>query len=247
MTRRAEVYLVGSGPGDPDLLTVQAVKLLGRADAVLYDRLVSREVLALCRAGARLVDCGKEFGEQEAVQQRIYSLLLEEVARGGVIVRLKSGDPMVFGRGGEELDFLARHGVNAQVAPGVSSALAGPALSGVPLTQRGVASGFAVIAGHRQSVASVDWGAYRGIETLVVLMGVEFRDCIAGSLIRAGRDRDQPVLFIERASTPQERRVESTLARVAAGKVAVDSPAVMLIGEVVRLRHRVLELEEQFA
>jgi uroporphyrin-III C-methyltransferase len=234
MTRRAKVYLVGAGPGDPDLLTVKALKLLQLAE----DRLVSLEILQLIRPGAKLIYVGKEFGEQASIQEYIYQELLTHIDCADIIIRLKSGDPLIFGRGGEELDFLAERGIEAEVVPGISSATAAPALAGVPLTHRGVASSFAVVAGHRQSVTELDWSAYSGVDTLVVLMGIEYRDMIAGSLIDKGRPASQPVLFIENASTIRERLVESTLGEVARDRVAVESPAVFIIGEVVSLRHR---------
>ncbi len=236
MLARAKVYLVGAGPGDPDLLTVKALRLLQLADVIFYDRLVSAEILALANPRATLIDSGKELGQQQETQERIYAGLLAEAHSGRVILRLKSGDPMIFGRGGEELAFLASHGIAAEVVPGVSSALAAPGLAGVPLTYRGVAASFAVVAGHRQSVAELDWSVYGAIDTLVILMGVEFRDVIAGSLVRAGRPGDQPVLFISNASTGNEVQVESTLGAVARGVTRVAAPAVMVIGEVVRLR-----------
>jgi len=232
----AKVYLVGAGPGDPDLITRKALRLLEQADVIIHDRLVSEEILALANPQAEFLYAGKEAGEQERVQNEIYGWLLEYRNRARIIVRLKSGDPMIFGRGGEELEFLLRHGFEAEVVPGVSSAIAAPSLAGIPLTYRGTAASFAVIAGHRQSICALDWSAYSGIDTLIVLMGVEQRDFIAGSLIAYGRPQDQPVAFIINASTPRERIVEATLGQVARREVEVESPAVFVIGEVVRLR-----------
>lgn len=232
-----KVYLVGAGPGDADLLTVKAVKVLAAADVVVYDRLVSAEVLGLVKAGARLVYAGKQPGEQEAIQYAIHEWLLEGARAGQTVVRLKSGDPMIFGRGAEEVAFLAGHGVDVEVVPGVSSATAFSSLTGIPLTYRGVAASFAVIAGHRQSTSTVDWRAYGAVDTLVVLMGVEGRKAIAEGLIGAGRPASQPVAFVERLSTERERIVESTLGAVAAGRCEVESPAIFVIGEAVRLRN----------
>lgn len=236
MTRMGKVYLVGAGPGDPELLTRKALRLLEQADVVVYDRLVSAEILALANPKAVLIYAGKEQGEQQRIQAAIFDQLLHYASRASTIVRLKSGDPMVFGRGGEELEFLMGRGIECEVVPGISSAVAAPALAGIPVTYRGVATSFAIIAGHRESVSGVDWGSYRAIDTLIVLMGVEFRDMIAGSLIAAGRPASQPVAFIERASTDSERVVETTLSQIARRRVAVEAPAVMVIGEVVRLR-----------
>ncbi len=241
MARTAKVYLVGAGPGDPDLLTCKALRLLEQADVIIYDRLVSAEILALANPHATLIYAGKQQGQQDEIQAEIFDWILRLASSTRIIVRLKSGDPMVFGRGGEELEFLARHGLEAEVVPGLSSALAAPALAGIPVTYRGVAASFSVIAGHRQSLCSLDWSAYRGVDTLIILMGVEHRDAIAHLLIEQGRPASQPVAFLENASTDRERVVESTLGLVARGKVEVQAPAVMVIGEVVRHRTRALD------
>jgi len=232
----AKVYLVGAGPGDPDLLTRKALRLLEQADVILYDRLVSDEILALANPLARLIDVGKQQGQQEEIQTEIFTWILRLSRSSSIIVRLKSGDPMVFGRGGEELEFLAQHGIEAEVVPGLSSALAAPALAGIPVTYRGVAASFSVIAGHRQSLTTLDWSVYKGVDTLIILMGVEHRDVIAHTLIEQGRPASQPVAFLENASTPSERVVESTLELVARRQAEVTAPAVMVIGEVVRHR-----------
>jgi uroporphyrin-III C-methyltransferase len=232
----AKVYLVGAGPGDPDLLTRKALRLLEQADVILYDRLVSDEILALANPLARLIDVGKQQGQQEEIQTEIFTWILRLSRSSSTIVRLKTGDPMVFGRGGEELEFLAQHGIEAEVVPGLSSALAAPALAGIPVTYRGVAASFSVIAGHRQSLTTLDWSVYKGVDTLIILMGVEHRDVIAHTLIEQGRPASQPVAFLENASTSRERVVESTLELVARRQVEVNAPAVMVIGEVVRHR-----------
>jgi len=246
----AKVYLVGAGPGDPDLLTRRAERILAEAEAVIYDRLVSPEILALANPKATFIHAGKQRGQQEEVQAEIYAWFLRLRDIPGPIVRLKSGDPMVFGRGGEELEFLARHGFDVEVVPGVSSVTAAPALAGIPLTFRGVAASFTVMAGHRQSLQETDWRAYRHVDTIVVLMGVDHRAIIAASLINAGRPASEPVAFVQRVSTERERVTESTLEEVAHGAVDVEAPAVFVIGEVVRLRsgmrpHRTTEAMER--
>ncbi len=238
----AKVYLAGAGPGDPDLLTCKAYKALAEADCVIYDRLVSPEILALANPAATLIDGGKTHGRQKEIQQHIYESILRAGLTARTIVRLKAGDPMVFGRGGEELEFLLRHGFDVEVVPGVSSAIAAPEMAGIPLTYRGIAASFAVIAGHRQSISTIDWSAYKDIDTLVVLMGVEFRDVIAGSLIAAGRAADQPIAFIENSCTARERVVESTLGAMARRAVDVESPAVLVIGDVVRCRTQLMKM-----
>ena len=236
MERKAKVYLVGAGPGDPELLTRKAFRLIAEADVIIHDRLIDPRVLAVAAPHAKLFDAGKKQGQQEEIQQRIYDLFLEFGASVDTIVRLKSGDPMVFGRCGEEVAFLRSHGFQAEIVPGVSSAFAAPASTGIPLTMRGVAASFAIVAGHRQSLFTQDWSSFRNVDTLVVLMGVEFRDIIASNLIASGKPRELPVAFIESAATESERLVVSTLAQVAARQVEVSAPAVWVIGEVVRLR-----------
>jgi uroporphyrin-III C-methyltransferase len=243
----AKVYLVGAGPGDPDLLTRKAVRVLEQADVVIYDRLVTAEILALANPNATFVYAGKQPGQQEEIQSEIYAYFLRYARKASTIVRLKSGDPMVFGQGGEDPEFLAPHGFEVEVVQGISSAIAAPAEAGIPLTYRGIAASFAVIAGHRQSILALDWSVDRHIDTLVVLMGVENRAIIAESLMDNGRSPDQPVAFLERVTTDSQRIVEATLADVAFGNVEVRAPAVWIIGGVVRLRTRMEAMRYQEA
>jgi uroporphyrin-III C-methyltransferase len=234
------ICLVGAGPGDPELLTVRAARLLARADAVLHDRLISPEILALIRPGAEVINVGKEEGQQESGQLRIHELLEDCARRHSLVVRLKSGDPFVFGRGAEEWAWLAARGFAVEVVPGISSSLAVAALQGIPPTCRGFASGFAVVTGHQAVDDSGFWARYAAVDTLIVLMGVQNRAAIAAALIAAGRNGDGPVAFIERGSTPRERVVLSDLKSVAAGHVEVQSPAVFVSGDVVRCRELLL-------
>lgn len=230
-----KVFLVGAGPGDPDLLTRKAARILETAEVVLHDRLCGDGVLALIPRGAKRIDVGKHEGEQEATQRRILRLLVQHAKLGRCVVRLKGGDPMVFGRGGEEAAYLREHGIEVEVVPGVSSAFAVPELAGIPLTFRGVATSFAVATGHCRGGCNDQWQRYAGIDTLVILMGVKHRAEIARALIEAGRSGDEPVAFIENGSTPRQRVVRATLAEVAAGAVEVTAPAVFVVGEVTRL------------
>jgi uroporphyrin-III C-methyltransferase len=235
-TATGKVYLVGAGPGDPELLTLKALRLLREADVVIYDRLVSPRTLALANCDARLIHAGKEQGQQERIQREIESQMLENALAGRIVVRLKGGDPMVFGRGAEEWRFLAERGIAVELVPGVSSALAVPALAGLPLTCRGVASSFAVIAGHRRNLSTQNWARYLHVDTLVILMGVDNRRSIARNLIKAGRSTEEPLAFVERGSTESERVVTATLGEVARGVIEVRPPAILVIGQAVRLR-----------
>jgi len=237
-----KVFLVGAGPGDPGLLTVKAHRILEQAEVVVYDRLVSAEVLALA-SQALLIDGGKRRGEQERIQDEINQLLVHHALAGRNVVRLKAGDPMVFARGAEEWEYLLGHGIEVELVPGVSSALAVPSLAGIPPTCRGIAASFAVIAGHRENFMRTDWSRYVPIDTLIILMGVENREYIAESLMRRGRSASQFVAFIENGTTARERVVETTVAAVAAGRVDVDPPAIFVIGDVVRLRSRLASIE----
>jgi uroporphyrin-III C-methyltransferase len=236
----SRIALVGAGPGRADLLTLRAASLLAEAGAVLYDRLVSPEVLRLANPAAELHSVGKTEGLQEATQAHILELLESCARRHPLVVRLKGGDPMVFGRGAEEWHYLVQRGYNVELVPGVSSAIAVPALAGIPPTFRGVAGGFAVLTGHRCTPGSSDLAAYASVDTLVVLMAVRNRQDIAHCLIQHGRSPAEPVAFIENGTTPRERIVVATLADVARGLVAVDAPAVMVVGQVVCLREQLL-------
>ena len=237
-TQRGKLYLIGAGPGDPELLTVKAARVLRECHVILYDRLVSKDVLRLASRQAQLIYVGKHEGEQHHTQNRIFDLIRTHALAGRTVGRLKGGDPLVFGRGGEEWALALEHGIDVELIPGVSSAIAVPGLAGISLTYRGIAQSFAVITAHCHEGRSEQWTKFAGIDTLVVLMGVTNREFIAQSLIAAGRDREEPAAFIERGTTPEERVVETVLGAVAAGRVEVQSPAVFVIGEVVRLRTR---------
>lgn len=196
-----KVYLVGAGPGDIELLTLKAYRLISSADVILYDRLVNPEVLLLTRPDCELVYVGKEDRKHTIGQEKINELLLQYAHTREIVVRLKGGDPFVFGRGGEEALFLAQHGIDFEIVPGISSAIAVPAYAGIPLTFRGISSSFAVITGHedpKKKNSSIDWESLKGINTLVFLMAVSNRQEIARRLIEVGREPDEPTAFVER-------------------------------------------------
>ena len=241
-----KVYLVGAGPGDPELLTLKAVKVISEADVILYDRLVSEEVLNYAKPDCKLVYVGKEDGKHTLPQEEINKLLVYYANVYEKVIRLKGGDPFVFGRGGEEALYLKEHGVPYEIVPGVSSIYAVPAYAGIPLTFRGVASSFAVVTGHECTGKEkrIDWRSFKGIDTLVVLMGVRNRQRIARELLEAGRSPEEPVAFVERGTTSEQRVVLSTLKEVASSPPEVKPPAVMVVGEVVRLSVDIGELLE---
>ena len=231
-----KLYLVGAGPGDPELLTIKAVRAIGESDVVLYDRLVSEKILEFAKPGAERIYVGKVHGQQEATQAQIFELIRTHALAGKTITRLKGGDPFVFGRGAEEWALAAEHGIPVELIPGVTSAISVPALAGIPLTYRRLSQSFAVITGHCREGTSQEWKKYSQIDTLVILMGVTNRAFIAASLIDAGREAHEPVAFIERGTTESERFVESTLGQVAREETDIHNPAVFVIGKVVKLR-----------
>lgn len=239
-----DVALVGAGPGDPGLMTVRGLELLRRADVVVCDRLVNPKLLDEAPVGARRVFAGKACGALALSQHEINALLIAEARRGHHVVRLKGGDPFVFGRGGEEALALAEAGVAFELVPGVTSAVAVPAAAGIPLTHRGVASSFAVVTGHRSEAGEasrVDWaGLARAVDTLVILMGLASLEEITRELVAHGRDPGTPAALIERGTTEAQRTVVSTLGALAAAAAAagLEAPVVVVVGDVVMLRAR---------
>ena len=237
---RGKVYLIGAGPGDPDLLTVKAARVLRQCNVILYDRLVTPEILACAHPDAKLVYVGKHEGEQDRVQDEIFNMMRDYALAGHTVARLKGGDPLVFGRGAEEWALALEHGIEVELIPGITSSISVPGLAGIPLTYRQLSQGFAVVTGHCRQGLAQEWAKYAAIDTLVILMGVKNRVFIAQSLIDAGRNADEPVAFIERGSTAEERVVESDLKTVAAGQLDVQNPAVFVIGQVVALRSKLI-------
>jgi len=242
------VYLVGAGPGDPGLLTRRGAEVLARADVVVYDRLIDHSLLALAPRGARLIDAGKRpagaadppevgAGSGAARQDEINDLLITHGRLSGTVVRLKGGDPFLFGRGGEEADALSRAGVPWEVVPGVSSALAVPAAAGIPVTQRGLSTSVTVVTGQvgdETRPGAVDWESLaRAGGTLVILMGMATRDEIARRLQHGGRPPGEPVAVVEWGTTPRQRVVRTTLSEL--GAVQLGSPAVIVVGPVAGL------------
>jgi uroporphyrinogen III methyltransferase/synthase len=232
------VYLVGAGPGDPGLLTQRGAALLSEADVVLYDRLVHHSVLALAPASAELIDVGKRpdgSRSGKARQDEIHQLLIEYGQRSRTVVRLKGGDPFLFGRGGEEAEVLTQAGVPWEVVPGVSSAFAVPALVGIPVTHRGMSSSVTVVTGRVDDpIGAVNWEALAKVDgTLVILMGMMDRAEIAEALQRGGKPGSTPIAVIERGTTPDQMVVRTTLDRLSG--VELGSPAVIVVGPVAAL------------
>jgi uroporphyrin-III C-methyltransferase / precorrin-2 dehydrogenase / sirohydrochlorin ferrochelatase len=237
---RGEVALVGGGPGDAELITVRGRRLVTQADVVVVDRLAPRDLLDTLADDVEVIDCGKSAHRHNLTQDEINAVLVDRALAGKKVVRLKGGDPFVFGRGGEEWLACAAAGVPVTVVPGLSSALAGPALAGIPLTHRGVAADFTVVSGHldpgRPADEGVDWpGLATHAGTLVLLMAMERLDLIAKELIEHGRSPHTPAAVVHRATTDEQRVVRAPLDGIAAAAAheGVGAPAVVVIGEVV--------------
>ena len=233
------VYLVGAGPGDPELMTVRGLKRLQQADVVVYDRLVNQALLNEAPPWAERIFAGKAAGHHVMRQEDINALLVQRAQAGQVVVRLKGGDPFVFGRGGEEAVACAEAGVRWEIVPGISSALSVPACAGIPVTHRGISGSFAVVTGHRSPHQDdVDWAGLSGVDTLIVLMGIERLAHIVDRLTQHGRAPETPVAVIERGTLPDERVVIGALSDIVEKTAAagVTPPATIVVGEVVRLR-----------
>jgi len=245
------VYLVGAGPGDPGLMTRRSLELIAAADAIVYDRLIPAGALAGARSDADLHYVGKQPGGQSTGQDEINELLVALGRAGRLVVRLKGGDPFVFGRGGEEARALVAAGVRFEVVPGISAGLAAPAYAGIPVTHRGDASAVALITGHEdpeKESSALDWPAIAAFPgSLVLYMGVENLAAIARSLIEAGRPPDQPVAVIEQGTLARQRTVTACLAEIAAAteQAAVRPPAVTVIGPVALLRDELAWFERR--
>jgi uroporphyrin-III C-methyltransferase len=242
-----KVILVGAGPGAPDLITLRGVEALRRADVLLYDRLTHPALLEHAPAHAERVYCGRAPGAPgDDRQESIHDLMVRHARAGRVVVRLKGGDPFVFGRGGEEMIALAEAGVAFEVVPGVTSSIGVPGTAGIPVTHRGVSAAFAVFAAHEADDApgpAVDWHVAARIPTAVFLMGVERLPTIVARLTAHGRRADTPVAVIERGTFEDQRITIGTLGTILARARDVRPPATIVVGDVVTVRETVLALQ----
>ena len=244
--RVGTVYLVGAGPGDPGLLTLRAAELLGRADAVVYDRLIHPDVLRRARRGARLIFAGKEGGGEQVPQSETLELLVAQARLGRQVVRLKGGDPFVFGRGGEEALGLAAAGIPFEVVPGVSSGFAAPSAAAIPVTHRGLSSSV-TFATAQLATGEPDWAHLARAGTLVLFMGVHRLEPSTRALIGAGMDAAFPAAVVEAGTWEHQRVVEATLGEIGARarEAAIGSPALLVVGEVVALRSALAPFQQR--
>lgn len=243
MNQSAKVYLVGTGPGDPDLLTVKALRLLQNADVVIYDRLVSDAILQQIPSGVTRIYVGKKTGNHSLPQEEINQLLLNLAEAKRNIVRLKGGDPFVFGRGSEEALYLAQHNIAFEIVPGITAASACTTYAGIPLTHRGLAHGVQIVTGHSQAdqPLQLDWKSLADPDkTIVIYMGLANIELITQKLIEAGLAIDTPAAAIENGTTARQQRVISSLKQLSEDthQAGLHSPVIFVIGQVVSLAHQ---------
>jgi uroporphyrin-III C-methyltransferase len=232
------VYIVGAGPGSPDLITVKGRRCVRQADVILHDRLIHPELLAQSRPNAIVIDAGKRFGHEDQQQADIHNLMIRYAREGNIVCRLKGGDPFIFGRGGEEVAVLRAAQVPFEVVPGVSSFTAAPAAAGIPLTHRDYTHGFLVITGSRSAgFETPEWRAaqalLKGGGTVVVLMGLARLEAISSSLIAAGCNPQTPAAIVSRATWPDEQVRFGTVQTIPAESAGLSSPAILVLGNVI--------------
>ena len=248
MQKKGKVIIVGAGPGDPDLISIKGIKALQKADVILYDALVSPELLTYCSSHCRHVYVGKRRSKKEFSQEEINRLLLFYAERNETVVRLKGGDPYVFGRGHEEVSFLAQHGVESETIPGISSAIAAPSSAGIPLTKRGINESFWVITGTLSSGELSNDLAYaaKSSATVIILMGLSHLEKIV-RVFASARSINEPVAVIASATLPEQKICVGTLKDIEyqTKDSAIQSPAVIVIGKVVEERKKLAHLIEQ--
>lgn len=244
-----KVYLVGAGPGDPDLITVKGLKCIKLADVILYDRLVNKELLEYAKPKAELIYCGKLPNYHIMKQELINQILVKHALKGKIVTRLKGGDPFVFGRGGEEAEELAKNQIPFEVVPGITAGIAAPSYAGIPVTHREYGSSFAFVTGHtKDEKEDIKWEALASIDTLAIYMGVKNLSSIQEKLLMHGKKGSTPVALINWGTTTIQRTVVTNLSNMIedAKKEKIANPCMIIVGEVVRMREKISWFEESF-
>jgi uroporphyrin-III C-methyltransferase len=239
-----KVYIVGAGPGDPELLTIKGLRCIQIADVILYDRLINKKILEYAKEDADLIYCGKLPNFHTMRQETIHHFLIKYAKKGKVVVRLKGGDPFVFGRGGEEAEALAKNGIPFEVVPGITSGIAAPAYAGIPVTHREFSSSFAIITGHRKAGSEEDtkWEHLaKGVDTLAIYMGIGNLSYIREQLLKHGKSKDTPAAIVQNGTWEGQKTVVSTLGNIleTAKQHQMENPCMIIIGEVVRMREKI--------
>ncbi|MCZ0755873.1 uroporphyrinogen-III C-methyltransferase [Anoxybacillus sp. J5B_2022] len=243
-----KVYLVGAGPGDPELITVKGLTCIQKADVILYDRLINERLLSYAKKGAELIFCGKLPGYHTMQQETINHFLIHHAKKGKVVVRLKGGDPFVFGRGGEEAEALAKHGIDFEIVPGITAGIAAAAYAGIPVTHRNFSSSVAFVTGHKRdgSQEEIKWESLaKGIDTIAIYMGISNLPYIRDQLIKHGKAPSTPVAVIQWGTLYEQRTVTATLETIveAVQQKRIENPSMIIIGEVVTLRDKIYWFE----
>jgi len=235
-----KVYLTGAGPGDIDLLTVKALRVVKMADVIIYDRLANPDILTYAKDGCEFIYVGKEDSHHTLPQEEINEVIYQAALRHEHVVRLKGGDPLVFGRGGEEGIYLKERGIVFEFIPGITSAIAVPEYAGIPVTHRGVTVSFRVVTGHesKKPQSQIPWENYRTDDTIVFLMGLHNLEKITKKLMEIGKPKEHPVAVISRGTTPDEKTVVGTLEDIYEKAKGLPTPALIVVGEVVKLREQ---------
>lgn len=245
MKKTGKAFLIGAGPGDPGLITVRGKRILMNADVVIHDSLVNPILLEICKQSAEIIYVGKKIGYKELSQKEINKLLIKKTKEGKNVVRLKGGDPFVFGRGGEEAEELKDRGINIEIIPGISSIIAVPAYSGVPVTHRNFNSSFAVFTAHKDKFSNsenIDLESIKNIETLVFLMGLNNIKNIISKLVKAGKDPETPVLIVSNGTLPTQKSLTGTISNITKklkSNPQITTPATIIVGNIVNLRDKI--------
>ncbi len=236
-----KVYLTGAGPGDIELLTLKALRVIKEADVIIYDRLANPDILKEAKNGCEFVYVGKEDSHHTLPQEEINEVIYQNALKYQNVVRLKGGDPLVFGRGGEEAIYLKDRGVSFEFIPGITSAIAVPQYAGIPVTHRGVTVSFRVVTGHEshnKDHSQIPWENYKTDDTIVFLMGLHRLKRIASKLIEIGKPKDYPIAVISRGTTPEEKTVVGTLDDIYEKAKDLPTPALIVVGNVVNLKEQ---------
>lgn len=245
--KMGKVYLTGAGPGDIDLLTVKALRAVEQADVIIYDRLANPDILLQTKEGCEFIYVGKEDSHHTLPQEEINEVIYQSALKYKNVVRLKGGDPLVFGRGGEEGIYLRERGIEFEFIPGITSAIAVPEYAGIPVTHRGITVSFRVVTGHEsknKDHSQIPWENYKSDDTIIFLMGLHRLKFICKKLIEIGKPADYPVAVISRGTTPDEKTVVGTLETIYEKAKDLPTPALIVVGEVVRLREQLSWFEQ---
>jgi uroporphyrin-III C-methyltransferase len=243
-----KAYIVGAGPGDPELITVKALRCIQKADVILYDRLVNPILLTEAKQDCQIIFCGKQPTHHTMKQETINDLLVQYTMQGKIVVRLKGGDPFVFGRGAEEVEALVKNGLSFEVVPGITSGIAAPAYAGIPITHREMGSSFAVVTGHcsKGKATDIDWESLtKAVDTLAIYMGISNLPTISQELMGHGKSEHTPVAIIQQGTTVEQRIVIGTLGTIESlvEEEEIQNPAMIVVGEVVRFREKIQQLQ----